>query len=744
MIQLRNICKSYFIKKGSDVNAIKGISLDFSDKGLVFITGKSGCGKTTLLNLIGGLDKPDSGELIVQNRSSNTFTASDFDNYRNTYVGLVFQDYNLIDNYTVGENIGLALEMQGKVAQREKIDEIMRQVDLVDEKTGETFYNREINELSGGQKQRVAIARAIIKMPKILLADEPTGALDSSTGRQIYKLLKKLSEKMLVIVVSHDIESAELYGDRIIELKDGLIINDSKESLNNTEKESCNKCIFVKGKLPFKRIFTMGISGLKVKKFKLAISIVLSVITFFIFGFSLAAAFSNPLNTELEQLYQNGQKQIILYNNIAREDDMDSVISFTESQINKIVDYCGEIPPFVHSMDFYGSTPMALMSMGYNIGVKDYYDFSTSRYGRYEQLAATIHGLVEVDANTGEQQANIRPDERFIDLKKCRLPETFDEIAITDMQADIFMKYGYIEKRNEDNEFEDEDLIKINTPDDLIGKILGTWDAENEVWIGRTYKIVGVYSTEQNKDELRSVLNDPQYKGASRFYEDYVSGLSISAERTIISYAYVKQGLFDSFMEDEFYQKPIYEKNRNACYLISLKGNVYQDADFINSLNITENGQEYRVGIHTSYTGFISNSTFMITWMVRVGLVIAIVFIIFATLLMISFINASTDSKKNTIGILRSMGAKKSDIAKICLVENLSIMIIQLIISLVITATICNILNKFLFYVPILQFGIIPIFIIISICLGVNSIITLLNVLGVVKKKPVDILNNSK
>ncbi|HCC04097.1 MAG TPA: ABC transporter permease, partial [Clostridiales bacterium] len=188
------------------------------ETGMVFILGKSGSGKSTLLNVIGGLDKYDKGEIIINGKSTNQFKEKDYDAFRNTYMGFIFQEFNLIEDYSVEQNIKLALELQKKEATDDEIERILKKVELTE------VSKRKINELSGGQKQRIAIARAVIKNPEIILADEPTGNLDSQTGEQIWKILKDLSKEKLVIVVSHDKESANIYADRIIEIQDGNII----------------------------------------------------------------------------------------------------------------------------------------------------------------------------------------------------------------------------------------------------------------------------------------------------------------------------------------------------------------------------------------------------------------------------------------------------------------------------------------------------------------------------------------
>ena len=220
MLEIVNVTKIYEQKFGPRVRALDDVTLRFPDRGMVFLLGKSGSGKSTLLNVCGGLDTPTSGEIIVKGRSSKDFSQSDFDSYRNTYVGFVFQEYNILNEFTVEDNISLALELQGKPKDKAAVEELLRQVGM------QEYAKRKPNTLSGGQKQRIAIARALVKKPEIIMADEPTGALDSATGRQVLETLKYLSRDRLVIVVSHDREFAEHYGDRIIELEDGHILSD--------------------------------------------------------------------------------------------------------------------------------------------------------------------------------------------------------------------------------------------------------------------------------------------------------------------------------------------------------------------------------------------------------------------------------------------------------------------------------------------------------------------------------------
>jgi ABC-type lipoprotein export system ATPase subunit len=243
MLEIKNVTRIYRPKKGAPVRALDGISLRFPDTGMIFILGKSGSGKSTLLNVMGGLDKYDSGEIIIKDKSSKDFKQDDFDSYRNTYLGFIFQEYNILNEFSVGANIALALQLQGKKATDEEVNAILEEVDLAG------YGNRRPDELSGGQKQRVAIARALVKNPQIILADEPTGALDSATGLQIFDTLKKLSKNKLVITVTHDREFAEQYGDRVIELKDGKVVSDItkyKESAAGSNFVVSDKIIQVK------------------------------------------------------------------------------------------------------------------------------------------------------------------------------------------------------------------------------------------------------------------------------------------------------------------------------------------------------------------------------------------------------------------------------------------------------------------------------------------------------------------
>lgn len=232
MLQLKNITKTYGNDDNRKVQALKGINIEFRENEFVSILGQSGCGKTTLLNIIGGLDQYTTGDLIINGKSTKKFKDRDWDTYRNHSIGFVFQNYNLISHQSILSNVELALTLAGigKKERRKRAINALKEVGL-----GEQIHKKP-NQLSGGQMQRVAIARALVGNPDILLADEPTGALDTATSVQIMDLLKKIAKDRLVIMVTHNPELAQEYSTRIVRLLDGKITDDSNP-YSASEKE---------------------------------------------------------------------------------------------------------------------------------------------------------------------------------------------------------------------------------------------------------------------------------------------------------------------------------------------------------------------------------------------------------------------------------------------------------------------------------------------------------------------------
>ncbi|MGN1098894.1 MAG: ABC transporter ATP-binding protein, partial [Christensenellales bacterium] len=236
MLQLKGIKKDY-VTGDTTVHALKGIDLTFRDSEFVSILGPSGCGKTTMLNIIGGLDHYSDGELFIDGISTKNYTDRDWDTYRNHRIGFVFQSYNLIPHQTISENVELALAISGI----DKNERVKRAHEALDKVGLKGLYHKKPNQLSGGQCQRVAIARALVNDPEILLADEPTGALDTVTSVQIMELIKEISKDCLVIMVTHNPELAERYSTRIIRLLDGEVQSDTVPCNGKEEREKARR-----------------------------------------------------------------------------------------------------------------------------------------------------------------------------------------------------------------------------------------------------------------------------------------------------------------------------------------------------------------------------------------------------------------------------------------------------------------------------------------------------------------------
>lgn len=577
MIEVRNLYKTYKPKKGKAVEALKNISLKFEDKGLVFILGKSGSGKSTLLNMLGGLDKFDAGEIIIKGKSSSDFTQSDFDSYRNTFIGFIFQEYNILNDFTVGANIALSMELQGKKPTKEALNSILDEVDL----TG--FASRKPNELSGGQKQRVAIARALIKNPEIIMADEPTGALDSNTGKQVFDTLKKLSEDKLVIVVSHDREFAEQYGDRVIELADGEIISDIKKYVakassvsdgidiiedklihiksgyeltendlkmindylkQNTDSDSFisidsktnddirraakiddsgNREAFhdttdesldipdyspddfklIRSRLPLHNSLKMALGSLKKKPFRLIMTIILSTVAFTLFGLVNTMSTYDPVKSGTDSIIDSS----VNYTAFTKEVNSDG--SFYEQQL-LTDDDVDRISKKFPKLTFN----KVISPMTADLTIENLFNSDAINADSYFNYYITMFsGVVHVtDSTLSDMDYKITG----------RLPENDNEVAITSIAAESFIKAGYRKDEKQEKAID----IKLET--DLIGKTLS-------LSLGgyKEFTITGIIDTGYDVDRYS------EYKEAhseeSLSLKDY---MMISEKNVVDAYSY--------------------------------------------------------------------------------------------------------------------------------------------------------------------------------------------------------------
>lgn len=297
MLELKNIVKDY--EAGSTtVRALKGISISFRESEFVAILGQSGCGKTTLLNIIGGLDRYTSGDLIINGKSTKEFTDRDWDTYRNHSIGFVFQSYNLIPHQTVLSNVELALTLSGvsPAERRKRAIEVLEKVGLGDQ------LDKAPNQMSGGQMQRVAIARALVNDPDILLADEPTGALDSETSVQIMDLLKEISHDKLIIMVTHNPELAERYATRTVRLLDGTVIGDTAPCTEGAPPPKAEGAL-TKPSMSFKTALGLSLNNLMTKKARTFLTAFAGSIG--IIGIALILSLSNGIQHYIDDVQED-------------------------------------------------------------------------------------------------------------------------------------------------------------------------------------------------------------------------------------------------------------------------------------------------------------------------------------------------------------------------------------------------------------------------------------------------------
>ncbi len=549
MIELRNISKTY-TSGNVTVVALDRLSLRISGTGMVFIIGKSGSGKTTLLNLLGGLDKPDSGEILICKKNTTQFSERDFDAYRNSFLGFVFQERNIFDEFTVYDNIAISCELQNQKATKDTVQNALSEVEL------EGFADRKINTLSGGQKQRVAIARALIKKPTIILADEPTGSLDSETGKQIFRLLKRLSEKSLIIIVSHNVESAKTYADRIITLRDGKIEQDyekaafdrlhvtneysdtvspTAESLSDitqrliafmkdypgkieisqnanrlklekqplpnqfaetpsvNDKSEVVELKLVKSRLPLKYAVRFGVSNIKQKPIRCAVTMLLTIISLLIFGLFVTLGAYSPNDVLAKALMKSDYNALKIVKNYYITNLITDTVSseqtpLAESDFNALqADY---------GLSAYGVYIFDNLTLKNNLSKTDF-----SLYYSY-----AFDGIVEMSLqkfNTiGEILYGVYPSET-------------NQIAISDYMFQSIKAAGEL--------LTDSGEIEISEYSDLVGKSLSFTGKNHDVHYTVT-AVVDIGQTPNRYEQLKSVnsSNNAEISNLHMQFNDYL------------------------------------------------------------------------------------------------------------------------------------------------------------------------------------------------------------------------------
>jgi len=359
MLEVKNIKKSY--KTGDFTqDALKDVSLKFRRQEFVAILGPSGSGKTTFLNIIGGLDRYDSGDLIINGKSTKKFKDSAWDSYRNNCIGFIFQSYNLIGHISVLANVEMGMTLSGvsSKTRRKKALEVLEKVGLKD------HAHKKPNQLSGGQMQRVAIARALANDPDIILADEPTGALDSETSVQIMELIKEIAKDKLVIMVTHNPDLAKSYANRIVEFKDGEIINDSNPVLD--EKEKNTNFQIRKTAMSFLTALKLSFNNIKTKKGRTFLTAFASSIG--IIGIALILSLSNGFDIQIKKFEKDTLSNLpIMITEQAMELD--------EETLNEMAGVTSEREEFTDKKEVYPHRIMDEIPTHTNVITKEYIDF---------------------------------------------------------------------------------------------------------------------------------------------------------------------------------------------------------------------------------------------------------------------------------------------------------------------------------------------------------------------------------
>ena len=623
MIELKEVSKIYRSKKSVDTLALKNIHLTLADKGMVFILRKSGSGKSTLLNLLGGLDKPSSGEIFIQGKSMKDFTEKDFDRYRNSFVGFVFQEFNLLEDYNVYENIELALALQQKKDENHFIHHLLTSLDL------EGLEKRRINELSGGQKQRVAIARALVKRPKLLLCDEPTGNLDQKSGQEIFTILKEISKQNLVVVVSHDEEAAREYADRILTIVDGEITEDT--GYQNTEENSSSFTL-QEAHLPFSYIFKMALHNLNLKPFKLVLTVLLLTFALILMNYTLNTLFMNAKDLAFEAIKKN--QYYLLEIRKMKYEEVTNFYGYAQ--------YNAERQTITEEDVAYLKT---IADVTYH---KGYFIYDTYQNIHFD------YGEVDTYYTRLSNQPNITA---FIELEDDsvfehligRSPKTSSELVISEYLADYMIAYGVYDAENK--------LYKPESRDQLI-RDYHPLKLQNE-----TVYIVGIATSDKYLEAYQNgyyTSNTQKWKNTNYLH----------------MYVYCR-GFTNKFAHRDLKTLLVYEPDEEKIKQLIDQVNVLNNITIFNAIDVSP------YLLVNEYSDDIQDITYTYYYTRVFYLIVMLIFVLFTFILFIHLISSTIQASQKKINILRSLGTSKRSLFKVFALETGFIAFVSLLGSII-------------------------------------------------------------
>ena len=687
MLELKTIKKSYTTGTFTQ-HALKGVNLQFRKNEFVAILGPSGSGKTTLLNIIGGLDRYDEGDLVINNRSTKSFKDKDWDSYRNNCIGFIFQSYNLISHIDILSNVEMGMTLSGvnSKKRRKKALEVLNKVGLKD------HAHKKPNQLSGGQMQRVAIARALANDPDIILADEPTGALDSKTSVQIMELIKEIAKDKLVIMVTHNPELANEYATRVIEMKDGELMSDSdpvKEKEQNKQEYNIKKT-----SMNFKTALHLSLNNIRTKKGRTILTAFASSIG--IIGISLILSLSNGFDKQIDSFEKNTlsalpiviSKQSMNLDEETMEKMQNDMTSSEETYSDKkyVIPSVTDVEQYTHI----------------NQITNDYVDYIEKIssddvsginyvYGTGLNLLQKVDGKVK-QINTRELNFYMFPHtlsentpsvikERF-DILAGKEPEAKEEIVIeidskNRMSKDLLEALGFT---TDDNiSFEDilNSSIKLVYNDDYYQKTGNYFIPNNDlekVYENKnntTLKVVGIIRL---KKDYPSMASNPgiYYNNdlLNHIMEKNSTSKVVEAQKKA-SYSVISGENFDLNTKEGKEQKEnmlAYLGDKSIPYVIQ----VYP-RDFDSKTNILTYLDQYNEGKkEEEKIAYIDQADLMSSLSSNIMDAITIVLIAFSSIslivssIMIGIIMyISVLERTKEIGILRSLGARKKDIARV-------------------------------------------------------------------------------